>query len=273
MDQSHYKILEFLARQTIPIKYDKFPQEIQSEFDPYSVDIGSLYYELEFVLKNKKNWIQEAKTANHHFIISPYGQDVLKKEKANRVELLSDGQIKHDILKFLKTDINKWHFLNEIQESFPIDKDRLIYLLDEMKKNRNIEMKDNSTKEGVNYFIRIENKGVEAFAKSEYLKPVSSLVSTESTDFSAQDIDKLNNNINEILEELKTLKVGQEVIWTDVMEELNELKKLYFLNKKNWRQLLIGKLAEMVSSGVVSETISKKIADSINPIMSTLIGN
>ncbi len=142
-----------------------------------------------------------------------------------------------------------------------------------MKKNRNIEMKDNSTKEGVNYFIRIENKGVEAFAKSEYLKPVSSLVSTESTDFSAQDIDKLNNNINEILEELKTLKVGQEVIWTDVMEELNELKKLYFLNKKNWRQLLIGKLAEMVSSGVVSETISKKIADSINPIMSTLIGN
>ncbi len=36
MDQSHYKILEFLARQTIPIKYDKFPQNMTNSRKKYN---------------------------------------------------------------------------------------------------------------------------------------------------------------------------------------------------------------------------------------------
>lgn len=35
---------------------------------------------------------------------------------------------------------------------------------------------------------------------------------------------------------------------------------MYFLDKKNWSQLFMGKLTEMIASGVVSETMSKEIA-------------
>jgi hypothetical protein len=37
------------------------------------------------------------------------------------------------------------------------------------------------------------------------------------------------------------------------------LKNLYFIGKKNWCQNLAGKSLEMVASGVVSETVSKKL--------------
>ena len=41
--------------------------------------------------------------------------------------------------------------------------------------------------------------------------------------------------------------------------EIEELKNLYVLGKKNWKQLLLGKTGEMVSSGIVSEEVSKPL--------------
>jgi hypothetical protein len=38
------------------------------------------------------------------------------------------------------------------------------------------------------------------------------------------------------------------------------------LGKKNWKQLLIGKLFEMTAAGVISETVSKEIANSIGTV-------
>lgn len=272
MDENHYQILEFLSKQTTPIKMDNFPQAIKSQFDSYSIKPGSLHHELEIVLKNK-GWVAEAKNVNNQYIITPYGQEVLSKERTGRMEILGDGQIKHNILKFLKIDKARSYELHEIEEEFPINKDRLIYLLDEMYQERNIEMKDISSKGGADYLIFIVNKGIGTYAKSEYLKAVIPVGSPKPSDFSSQDIEKMNNTINDLLGELEILKAGQEVIWTDIMEELNELKELYFLKKKNWRQLLTGKVAEMVASGMVDQTISKHIVDAINPIISNLIGN
>jgi hypothetical protein len=59
----------------------------------------------------------------------------------------------------------------------------------------------------------------------------------------------ISHKIDEVLNELKTIKLGNEIIWTDVMAELNELKSHLELSKRNWRQLLTGKLAEMVIGG------------------------
>lgn len=92
------------------------------------------------------------------------------------------------------------------------------------------------------------------------------------SDFTAKERAEADDRIDQILQELNELKTGQEIIWTDLTNELNELKEMYYLNKKHWRQLFVGKLAEMVGAGIVSETISKKIADTINPLYNQLLG-
>lgn len=48
------------------------------------------------------------------------------------------------------------------------------------------------------------------------------------------------------------------------MQEMQELKELYFLSKKTWMQIFTGKITEMVAGGVISETISKELVNSIS---------
>ncbi|MES2874185.1 MAG: hypothetical protein V4708_10715 [Bacteroidota bacterium] len=43
------------------------------------------------------------------------------------------------------------------------------------------------------------------------------------------------------------------------MAEFQELKDFFILGKKKWYQLFLGKAAEMVISGVISETASKEL--------------
>lgn len=67
------------------------------------------------------------------------------------------------------------------------------------------------------------------------------------------------------------MKAGQQVIYDDLLKEINELKELYFLGKKKWHQILVGKGVDMVSSGIISETVSKQIINSIEPALTKLI--
>jgi hypothetical protein len=92
-------------------------------------------------------------------------------------------------------------------------------------------------------------------------------------DFSRNEKESLNKILQKIVDDLNSIKVGQEITYNDVKDEFDELKDLYFLNKKNWVQLFIGKLNEMVISGVISETISKDIANIINKSYDDLITN
>jgi len=85
--------------------------------------------------------------------------------------------------------------------------------------------------------------------------------------FTETDKLVLNSKIDEVLENLSSLKAGQEVLF----EELTELKSMYLLSKKNWRQLFIGKLNEMVASGIISEVVSKRIAEVVNPVFDNII--
>jgi hypothetical protein len=81
------------------------------------------------------------------------------------------------------------------------------------------------------------------------------------------------SKLEKILNELNELKIGQQVIYEDLTKELYELKELYFLGKKKWYQLLIGKSAEMVASGIVSETVAKEIITIVKTNYPNLIGN
>ena len=96
------------------------------------------------------------------------------------------------------------------------------------------------------------------FAQNEKEKLSESL---DSSEISLNERSEINESLNLIIADLEELKLGQQITYDDLFQEFEELKEMYFLNKKNWRQLVIGRLSEMVASGIVSETISKSIID------------
>jgi hypothetical protein len=92
-----------------------------------------------------------------------------------------------------------------------------------------------------------------------------------STDFTVQEKTDINESLQLILADLDKIKMGQELTYDDLLAELNELKEFYYLNKKHWSQMLIGRLTEMVASGVISETISKDIVETVTKHYAGLI--
>jgi O6-methylguanine-DNA--protein-cysteine methyltransferase len=98
------------------------------------------------------------------------------------------------------------------------------------------------------------------FIQNERDEVIESLPKTE---FNLQERTEINESLQKILEDLNKIKIGQEFTYDDIVQELNELKEFYFLNKKHWSQMLIGRLTEMVASGVISETLSKDIVETV----------
>jgi hypothetical protein len=90
--------------------------------------------------------------------------------------------------------------------------------------------------------------------------------------FSSEDKASLEKKLDSILEDLKEVKLGQQLIYEDLFEELQELKSLFFLGKKKWHQLLIGKGVEMVAGGVLSETLAHQIVEDVKKAGVGLLG-
>lgn len=74
-----------------------------------------------------------------------------------------------------------------------------------------------------------------------------------------------------ILKQFEEVKLGNQIIYDDIIQEIAELKELYFLGKKNWTQLFAGKIVEMTAGGIISETISKDILSIIKPTLKNLM--
>ena len=91
--------------------------------------------------------------------------------------------------------------------------------------------------------------------------------------FSEEDKQATESKLSQILKDLDEVKAGQQVIYEDLTKEINELRELYFLGKKKWYQLLIGKSVDMVASGIVSELVSKQIIEELKKSLPVLIGH
>jgi hypothetical protein len=80
------------------------------------------------------------------------------------------------------------------------------------------------------------------------------------------DVEKVNysEKLDKIIEQIEILKKGHEIIYDGISEEIDELKNLFYLGKKNWKQITAGKAIEMVVGGIVSETISKELINLTN---------
>ena len=93
-----------------------------------------------------------------------------------------------------------------------------------------------------------------------------------TTDFSQQEKQGIDESVEKLIKELDKVQLGQQITYDDLLAEIKELKNYYFLNKKTWSQLFIGRLSGMVASGVISETISKEIVEAVTRNYDAIIG-
>ena len=96
-------------------------------------------------------------------------------------------------------------------------------------------------------------------------------VSLNDDTFSVEEKESADSKLDKILKDLDELKTGHQIIYDDLKQELDELKDLFFLGKKKWHQLFMGKCLEMVASGIISETLSKEIVTAIEPTFNKII--
>lgn len=73
--------------------------------------------------------------------------------------------------------------------------------------------------------------------------------------FKVEEQVELHTKLNNIVDELKKLGYGQEIIFN----EIDELKQNFNLGKKNWFQLVRSKFVDLTVSKVVEETVIKEI--------------
>lgn len=100
-------------------------------------------------------------------------------------------------------------------------------------------------------------------SKLKYMPSEVESFSTSQTqeNFSEEEKVKVNEKIDEVLAKLHELQVGQEVIFN----EIEELRNLLILDKKNWKQVLKGKLVDLGLGKIIDtdtlEWIYKKLTD------------
>lgn len=171
--------------------------------------------------------------------------------------------VKERAIKFIERKIR----LSPTMNKFLIDLDTERKIL----RNKKDEIKFISKIYGVIESVKLEHdeecQNPETCSKSIFLKEskyfvnqiISELGVKSENVFSNTEIIENNLRLEKILKEIESLKIGQEALYNDLYDQIHELKELYFLGKRNWKQIFLGKITEMTLSGVVSESLSKEI--------------
>ncbi|MBL7855891.1 MAG: hypothetical protein JNL17_15940 [Cyclobacteriaceae bacterium] len=73
--------------------------------------------------------------------------------------------------------------------------------------------------------------------------------------FTPEEESNLHSKLNDIVEKLDTLGLGQEIIY----DEIESLKNHFDLGKKTWFQLLKGKVIDLTIEKALEETVVKDI--------------
>lgn len=147
--------------------------------------------------------------------------------------------------------------------------DRLLYLTIVMEANdlayhehlkeciNPTECTTNLKHEQINYYLQQE------------LKRIGIEISNDS--FTREEKQILVACLDKELEDLKKIKVEHELIYNELKEEIDDLKKWFLIGKKNWIQLAVGKFSEMVASGIVSASISEPIINALKTLLPKLL--
>lgn len=98
-------------------------------------------------------------------------------------------------------------------------------------------------------FLRLSLKGIEFIEEINNAKNVSF--------FSEKEKTEIEKRLDDFKNQLIRLEKAQEITYDDITDEINELKKLLtVLNKKNWKEVLKGKLIDIGLGSLSEEVIS-----------------
>lgn len=152
------------------------------------------------------------------------------------------------------------------------DKDRITFLSTILEKVEEYKQEHMKICRGNNCDIEDEFSAI-TFYLSQELFPYG--ISLDEDTFTSDERNEASNKINELLTKIDTLlndnqelKNGHEILFN----ELQELKDLYYLGKRKWHQLAIGKFSEMVDGSIVSDTIGRTITESLKPVTKMILG-
>lgn len=85
--------------------------------------------------------------------------------------------------------------------------------------------------------------------------------------FSQEEIFTANEKLDLIIAKIEKNFEGTQLELHDIKNEINEMRNHFSLPKKNWWEMLLGKLGEMTISGIVSETLSKEIISGFSNVI------
>jgi len=83
----------------------------------------------------------------------------------------------------------------------------------------------------------------------------------------------LNSTLKVIVDRINSTEIGNKLDYQGFMREMEELKSYYYLNKKIWTQLLVGKLTDMLGQKIVNKSICKEILSAVDNIYPELLVN
>ena len=111
------------------------------------------------------------------------------------------------------------------------------------------------TKDGI--YLNINSLGIENIEEEE-LEEVNNF---QNELFTNEEKNVIIKRLDELSSELNKIKKGQEIIYDDLVDEISELKPLLsILNKKNWKQILKGKLVD-IGLGNLTEEVGEILVD------------
>lgn len=97
-------------------------------------------------------------------------------------------------------------------------------------------------------YIRLKSEGAEYV--EEYL------LSNDDNSYGVEEKEVLKSKLDEFAQRLTNLELGQEIIYEDVIKEIDELKDLLnTLNKKNWKEVFKGKLVDLGFGSIMDECV------------------
>ncbi|MGB8191730.1 MAG: hypothetical protein WCF67_07425, partial [Chitinophagaceae bacterium] len=145
-------------------------------------------------------------------------------------------------LSLYRTDKNKYYFLKELRKL--IHKDEVTHNCG--RQNCGHERLTANAK----FIIDQELESLETYFSPDFI---------QKEEFAGHEKVDMNAKIDEVLESLQNLGLGQQIIF----EEIEELKQHLNLNKKTWTQLLKGKLIDLAVASIISKETASRIFDTI----------
>lgn len=153
----------------------------------------------------------------------------------------------------------KSHITSKLYD-FNRDRDKLDFL--KIIRQKSIDDRDKHMKScsGCGYG---EERNIGIFAIDQEIDDINRFYTFEpkpEDEFTSGQESELHNKLNDILNKLEQQGFGQQIIF----DEIEDLKNHFKLGKKNWFQLLKGKVVDLTLKKVLNKTIVQEIYNQLS---------